>query len=51
MMKSLRPDLTPDQCKQILRETAHPMDFEGEHPLRVLDALAAVKRVKELQPH
>lgn len=49
MMKSLRPDLTPDQCQKILRETAHPMDFHGQKPRRVLDALTAVKRVQALQ--
>ena len=47
MMKSLRPDLSPSQCQTILRETAHPSDFHGEKPPRVLDALAAVKRVEE----
>jgi hypothetical protein len=49
MMKSLRPDLTPEQCQKILRETAHPMDFHGEKPPRVLDALAAVRLAKVLR--
>jgi subtilisin family serine protease len=46
LMKSLKPGLTPAQCRKILRETAKPMDFEGERPLRVLDALAALQEVK-----
>lgn len=46
LMKSLRPDLSPGDCQKIIRETSHPMNYRGEKPLRVLDALAAVKRVK-----
>jgi hypothetical protein len=48
MMKAIRRDLTPAQCKLILRETAHPIKFEGDNPPRALDALAAMKRVSEL---
>ena len=48
MMKSLRPNLSPSQCQTILRETAHPFDYQGQKPPRVLDALAAVKHVQEL---
>jgi hypothetical protein len=48
MMKSLRPDLSPDKCKQILRETAFPLTFHNQKPPRVLDALAAVKFVQAL---
>jgi hypothetical protein len=48
MMKSLRPDLSADQCKTILRETSHPLDFHGQKPPRVLDAFAAVQRVQKL---
>ena len=46
LMKSLKPGLTPSQCRKILRETAHPLDFEGEKPPRVLDAAAALEQVK-----
>lgn len=46
LMKSLKSGLTPAQCQKILRETAHPIDFEGEKPPRVLDAAAALERVK-----
>jgi hypothetical protein len=46
LMKSLRPGLTPSQCRKILRETAYPADFEGKRSPRVLDAAAALKRVK-----
>ncbi len=49
MMKSLHPTITPEQCKNILRETAHPMNFEGEKPPRVLDASAAIKLVQQLR--
>jgi hypothetical protein len=49
MMKSLNPGLTPAQCQKILRETARPLDFEGEKPLRVLDAAAALEQVKLLK--
>jgi len=38
---------TPAECQKILRETSHPLNYRGEKPTRVLDALAAVKRVKE----
>lgn len=46
LMKSLRPDLYPGDCQKIIRETSHPMNYRGEKPLMVLDALAAVKRAK-----
>lgn len=46
MMKSLDPELTPARCRKILRETARPLDFEGGKPMRVLDAAAAIERVK-----
>jgi hypothetical protein len=48
LMRSLRPDITPSQCRRVLRETAHSMTFEGEKPPRVLDAFAAVKQVQQL---
>ncbi|MBI2837848.1 MAG: peptidase [Acidobacteria bacterium] len=49
LMKGLKPDLTPAQCKAILRETARPLEFEGETAPRTLDAGAAVSRVKALR--
>lgn len=49
MMKSLNPGLTPAQCQKILRETARPIEFEGEKPPRVLDAAAALEQVKLLK--
>lgn len=49
MMKSLRPDLSPDKCKQIVRNTAYPLAFRNQNPPRVLDALAAVKSVQALR--
>lgn len=49
LMRSLKPGLTPAQCQKILRETARPLDFEGEKPLRVLDAAAALEQVKLLK--
>jgi len=48
LMKSLRSDLSPAECQKILRETSHPLNYRGEKPPRVLDALAAVKRVKKI---
>ncbi|MEW6366125.1 MAG: peptidase [Acidobacteriota bacterium] len=42
LMKAVKPDLSPSQCKQILRETAHPLAFEGETAPRALDAAAAL---------
>ena len=42
MMRSLRPDLTPSQCKQILQETSRKMDYRGDMVPWVLDAAAAV---------
>lgn len=47
LMKSLRPDISPAECQKIFRKTSHPLSYRGEKPLRVLDALAAVKRVRE----
>lgn len=49
LMKSLRPDLSPAECQKILRETSHTINYRGEKPPRVLNALAAVKRVKEIE--
>jgi subtilisin family serine protease len=44
LMKSLRPNLSSKECQKILRETAYQLNYKGEKPPRVLDALAAVKR-------
>jgi len=49
LMKSLRPDLSPEDCQKIIRETSHPINYRGETPPRVLDALAAIKYVKEIR--
>lgn len=42
MMLSVNSELTPAQCKKILRVTGRPMNFEGSHAPRVVDAGAAV---------
>jgi len=47
MMKSLDPKITSGQCRKILIETSHSIEFEGEHAPRVLDAFSAIKKVKE----
>lgn len=49
MMKSLRPSLTPAECKKILRETSHPITFEGKTAPRGLEALAALQKVRSLK--
>jgi hypothetical protein len=46
MILSLEPDLTPGQCRQILRQTSRSMTFEGREVPRVLDAAAAVAFVR-----
>jgi subtilisin family serine protease len=46
LLRSLKPDLTPEQCRQILMETAHPLEFEGRKAPRAMDAAAAVARVR-----
>ena len=48
LIKNLKPDLTPAECQAILRETSRPLDYDGRKPPRVLDALAAVERVKRM---
>ena len=48
LIKNLKPDLTPAECQAILRETSRPLDYNGRKPTRVLDALAAVERVKRM---
>lgn len=50
LMKSLRPELTREECRKILQETSRPLEFEGEKAPRVLDAAAALQRVKEFRP-
>jgi len=46
LMRSLDPSLTPEQCKRILVETSHPMDYRGRQMQHVADAAAALKRVQ-----
>ena len=50
MMLDLAPDLSPDECREILRGTAGPLAFEGREVPRALDAAAAVARVAQGKP-
>lgn len=45
MLKSVRPDLMPADCKRILMETSRPLNFEGQHAPRVADVAAAVRSI------
>lgn len=47
LMRSVNPRLTPDDCRRILVETSRPMSLEGKSAPHVLDAYAAVTRVRE----
>lgn len=47
LMRSVRPELTPALCKQILSETSHAMEFEGRRAPHVVDAAAAVDRARK----
>jgi hypothetical protein len=47
MMLSRNPELSPQECKEILMSTARPMEFEGVRAPRVVDAAAAVERAVE----
>lgn len=45
LLLELEPDLTPEDCKEILRSTARPRTFEGAASPRVVDAARAVEMV------
>jgi len=45
MLKSIDPDLSPTECKRILRETSRSMTFEGHQADRAVDIAAAVRSV------
>ncbi len=52
MMLSANPQLTPQQCKEVLKTTAQPMEFENVRVPRVVNAAAAVmeaQRRRELR--
>lgn len=51
MMLDLAPGLSPDACRELLRDTAKPLTFEGREVPRVLDAAAAVGRVAGARRH
>jgi hypothetical protein len=45
MLKSVRPELSPAEIKQVLMETSRPLTFEGRQAPRVVDAAAALRSV------
>lgn len=47
ILKSLRPELTPGQLKQLLMETSYEMDFQGMHSRRTMDVRSAVERLTD----
>ncbi len=46
MMRSVNPALTPEQCKGILVETSHAMEYHGRQVPHVVDAAAAIQRAR-----
>jgi hypothetical protein len=46
MLKSVRPELSPAEIKQILMETSRPLTFEGRSAPRVVDAAAALRSLR-----
>jgi hypothetical protein len=48
MLKSLRPELSPAECKRILIDTSREMTFEGQLATRVVDIAAAVRAVRRI---
>jgi hypothetical protein len=49
LMRSLRPGLTPVECREILRSSSRSSSFGGKGISNVLDAAAAVARVRQVQ--
>ena len=47
MLKSLRPDLTPADCKRILMQTSRELTFEGNVAPRAVDVAAALRGLRQ----